>query len=209
MKIGSKEHKEMAFQNFEKIFSEMTELMRKARSFEFFLKIAKDIEDHSEKFLSSDYRGYSASEFVADSPKPKRALRDRFKTNAQYELLEKVHAFAEPLAHADYWSARKKIDVYVEMIDIPTSLNENAYPERAVDNIQGPDGQKYSYARLITSSPQNMVIEEFQVFRHQGYVSVAEVALQKATDKIAGKRMLAWKWETTSIARAMRERHRV
>ena len=206
MKLGSIEHKHKAVESFTELFDEMTELMKIARSFEFHITVQRDIEQHKNYADGKDYETFSNANFVADQQKVDRMLK-KVVPDEELRKFLCIREFADALAHASYFKGRRKIREYLTEFDDISRINNAKLPERLVHNILDENGQKTAFAAHLDSNQTNLMLDEFKVFKHQNYFTVAKEILADATQELTTKSDLAWNYEMLSIMRAIRKRH--
>lgn len=207
MNLGGDEHKEKAVGDFKSTFSRMTDLLRDARSVEFQLKIVFDVSEHIDHLKGREYEIFAKSTFTAARPKIDRLIRT-MADPADVAQLQAIRLLAEPLAHADYEEARRKIDEYASTYPLDKVVSSEKLGERFVENITDEDGNKANYARLIDWSRQNTIIENFLLFEHQGYAAAAQVAFEIAKSKFNLDK-IGWLYEILMISKAIKPENKI
>jgi len=199
--IASEGHQEMATQIFEEKFEEMVNLMADARKVEIRLRIYYEVLSHVEMLKVQDYGKYRDSNFKVDRRTFTRILKAIAveKDNERFQLIREI---LDPLAHADYIKARTKINTYIAKYDSEASMGEEPYPERRIENVMDENNKKCSYSYLLNSSEDNLIVEEFLVFKHQGYVDYSRSLIDEILSSFKSSNKIGWLYEILSMSRA-------
>jgi hypothetical protein len=155
-----------ALQDFFDInFDQMTELMQKARSIEFKIRLAAELA------ASLSFReAKNWEEFAKD---PRRISRKKLDKHIQ-ELFKsdwkKIHAIkqiADAAAHADYRQARNRIESFALKYNFQLNVDQSDVGVLLAKNIIHQDGSKGDIHYSLNSSDENTILEEFYVFSKQ------------------------------------------
>ena len=201
--VGSDEHKEIANEKFEKHFSEMTELMEKARSVELRLRMLYEIRKHTDHHRNTPLDKYMKSNFKVDRRSFDRLIKDLV-PEERNPVFQAVRLIAEPLAHADYAKAKAQIDDFTTRFNADVQLNTNLYRERSVGNILNQSNELVSFEREIDFAYENLIYENFLVFKTQGYLDAANQIIESTLRSFSDNANLGWKHELYLIQRTLR-----
>lgn len=202
MSIGSHEHHEISSEKFEEKFLNMINLMADARSVEIRLRIYFEIIKHQNQLRDLDFFKYQRSRFTVNRKKFHKILKElSLQEFAKYDLIREI---LDALAHADYLKAREKIKDYVSEFDKTKTFSEKKYPERIVDKLLDENNNLVKYAYLLDTSDQNLIIEEYQVFKHQGYEAYAKELISEILSSLQKAKKIGWMYEVLSMSRAIK-----
>ena len=201
--FGSEDHKAQARANFEEQFETMVSLMTAARRIELRLRIYYELLELKDEMSGKPFDQYVQSNFKVDRRKFDRILKS-ISPDDRHQEFESIRLLADELAHGNYRGARRRIDAFVDEFGIEAALNSVAYGERAIESIRNEKGEAVSYYRLIESGDKNTTVEEFLVFRHNGYVEACEELFQRVTAFFDGRADLGWLAEILSVSRAFK-----
>ena len=95
-----------------------------------------------------------------------------------------VRQCADGLAHADYRAARLRIDQYRKRFGLSAPLSEDEIGVMLCRGIVHQDGTAGDIGYLLTSSDENLILEEYEVFARQGYTVAAEEIVSFAEQQL-------------------------
>jgi hypothetical protein len=162
-------------QYFEQSVETMLELMARARRVEFHIRLLAEASVHREHLTR-----YSFDDFVrkhVDYPRKKLERHIKDILPEKYNQIIVIRQCADSLAHADYRSARQRVDEYKLKFGLAEPICNDSVGLFFYENIQHPDGATGNMGYLVKSSPHNLILEEFRVFEGQGYLKAAEAML--------------------------------
>ena len=152
---------------------------------------------------TADFYKFVASRFKVEKRKFDKILKALSPDDRQGEF-RAVRLISEPLAHGDYANARQAIDKFNDEYGLKTSLRVDPYPERMIENTRNNKGDPVSYAYLIEPGQDNLIMEEFKVFQHQGFADAAREAFDRDRAHFHQEVDLGWSYELLSIARTFK-----
>ena len=171
---------------FEDSWEPMIELMGRARQVEFKIRLTAEILTNGEIIFAKSFDEFMKGPRKSQRKKMEKHIRDIF--GSEREQLILIRQCSDNLAHADYISARTRIKQYQKQFGLNSELNESNCGIVSFRNVLEPDGpngiDSADIAYVIGSSEENLILEEFQVFQHQGYKKAAEEMIEFAEKSI-------------------------
>lgn len=198
--LGSNSHKESAIERFEETFEKIIELMKVSRSVELRLRIYYEVIKHRDHNKGKEFDQFVNSKFGVDRRAFNRLLTDLI-PKEKMKRFQDIREILDALAHADYLKARKKINEFSINHSEVSPLNNEPYPERVIEGLRSESGEPENYARLIKSTGDNLTVEEYQVFEHQGYVNFAKELILEVNEQFPDNENIGWIYELLSISR--------
>lgn len=159
-------------QYFEESWQPMLALMSRARAIEFRIRLVAEVHAQAAFSNSRSWDDFQKGQRQVVRRKLEKHVREVFPTSADQMLL--VRQCADGLAHADYRAARLRIDQYRKRFGLSAPLSEEEVGLMLYKNIAHQDGTKGDIGYLLTSSDDNLILEEYAVFARQGYTVAAE-----------------------------------
>ena len=169
-------------QFFEASWTPMLTLMGRARSVEFRIRLAAEIHGQAAFSQSRSWEEFQKGSRQVVRQKLEKHIRQSFPQAADQMIL--VRQCADGLAHADYRSARRRIDQYRKTFPLSATLHQADIGLMFYENIQHQDGTVGNIGYLINSSDDNLILEEYEVFSRQGYIAAAEELLELAEQQL-------------------------
>ena len=203
MEFDSLEYAGKAIKRFEKEFDEILVLMKDARSVELRLRIYFEVSQHRDFGKNANYEKYMMSKFKVDRKKINKIINDLIPDEETLKF-QKIREILDPLAHSDYLKARNLINAFADKYEQLSPLNNNPFPERTIENMKSEGGAKLNFARLIESSKENLIMEEFLVFKHQGYVEFVKKLIEFVNSRLSNNSTLGWYYELLCLSRAIK-----
>jgi hypothetical protein len=170
-------------QFFDAAWSPMLALMGRARSVEFRIRLAAEVHGQAAFAQSRSWEEFQKGSRQVVRQKLDKHIRQLFPMAAYQMIL--VRQCADALAHADYRSARQRIDQYRNTFPLSATLHQEDVGLMFYENIQHQDGTVGNIGYLINSSDDNLILEEYAVFSRQGYIAAAEELLGFAEQQLA------------------------
>jgi len=179
---------EQISKDFSAKFEKMLQLVAKGRGIEILLRIAHQTYEGLESSDKS-YDSMMNSALKMNNPHPKQAIKGLFNDQYELERIELARDISDKLAHGLYQIARKLIDDYNKKYQIQTNLNNEScdgWKMIADGHLVEDDGRKIiSIIDELSTSEDNLIIEEFDVFVHNNYDKAAEEIIDDAWNRIA------------------------
>jgi hypothetical protein len=169
-------------QFFDAAWSPMLALMGRARSVEFRIRLAAEVHGQAAFAQSRSWEEFQKGSRQVVRQKLEKHIRQLFPMAADQMIL--VRQCADGLAHADYRSARRRIDQYRNTFPLSATLHQEDVGFMFY-KIQHQDGTVGNIGYLINSSDDNLILEEYEVFSKQGYIAAAEELLGLAEQQLA------------------------
>jgi hypothetical protein len=173
---------------FVKKFQDMLDLVARGRGIEILLRIA----DQTEKGLAAvdeSYESMISSDLRIDNPHPRAAAPSIFHDEDELKRIELARDIADKLAHGLFRQARKLIRRYRDSYSLKTVLNDDKLPGWRVDaagHLTEEDGRRIvSIVDMLSSSNDNLIMEEFDLFVHNDYADAAIEIFDDAWRRIA------------------------
>ena len=184
----AKTEENIAHVSFDKKFENMLDLVARGRGIEILLRIANQTTEALE--LSEDYEEMMKAGLLMPNLHPKQSIPKIFDDVAEKERLELARDIADKLAHALYYHARKLIDKYNSIYGLSTKLNDESLLRWKMDaqrHLIEDDGRKIDkILDVTTTSNDNLIIEEYDLFVHNNYdkasIEIFEYAWSKIND---------------------------
>ena len=167
---------------FNEYWDKMVKLLELGRSMEFNIRIASEIKSQHEFIKASSMKEFKSADIQVKRKKLDKHIDDLLGNNSGKMKLAKQ--LADTLAHADYFGARNRINSYKDRFGLNAVLNSEPIKVLKVPKIIHEDGSIGSIEYLLSSSKQNMTLEEFLVFDGQGYVEASKEILEIAQNDI-------------------------
>lgn len=161
----------------------MLALMGRARSIEFRIRLAAEVHAQASFSKSRTWEEFQKGERQVVRQKLEHHVRKLFPSVADKMIL--VRQCADGLAHADYRSARLRIDQYRVRFGLTATLSAGDVGVMLYKNITHQDGTATDLGYLINTSDDNLILEEYEVFARQGYVKAAEELMSFAEQQLA------------------------
>lgn len=169
-------------QYFEANWQPMLALMSRARAIEFRIRLATEVHAQATFSNSQTWVDFQKGQRQVVRRKLEKHVRDVFPTTADQMIL--VRQCADGLAHADYRAARLRIDQYRKRFGLSAPLSEDEIGVMLYRNIAHQDGTTGDIGYLLTSSDENLILEEYEVFARQGYTVAAEELMSFAEQQL-------------------------
>lgn len=181
MIVNKKEQREKMEKEFRKKFDLMLDLAAKGRGIEILLRIIYQTKKGLER--TDTYQKMQKASPLLNNAHPKCIINDIIEKEDK-EKIELARDIADKLAHALYYQARIRIDKYVHKYSLKNELNSKQYEGFRIDadgHVIESDGRKLkTLVYKMSSSKRNTIYEEFNVFIHNNYHSVAYKIFQDA-----------------------------
>jgi hypothetical protein len=171
-------------QFFDESWQPMLALMGRARAIEFRIRLAAEVHAQASFANSRTWEDFQKGARQVVRRKLERHVREIFSAVADQMIL--VRQCADGLAHADYRAARHRIDQYRARFGLSTALSEQDIGVMLYRNIAHQDGTVSDIGYLLNTSDDNLILEEYEVFARQGYVTAAEELMAFAEQQLAG-----------------------
>jgi hypothetical protein len=169
-------------QFFEEKWQPMLALMGRARAIEFRIRLAAEVHAQATFANSRTWEEFQKGQRQVVRRKLEKHVREIFPSVADRMIL--VRQCADGLAHADYRAARLRIDQYRKRFKLSAPLSEEAIGVMLVTNVMHQDGTTSDIGYLLTSSDENLILEEYEVFERQGYTVAAEELMSFAEQQL-------------------------
>lgn len=171
--------------NFTRKFNKMLDLVARGRGIEIMIRIA---EQTSQGLVqAAEYDKMMKSDIKIPNLHPPKALPKLFTDKNERRRIEMARDISDKLAHGLYREARKLIDKYGRKYRIKAKLNKEPLPGWQIQ-AKGhliENGKKIdSIIDTLKSSPDNLIIEEFDVFVHNNYDEAATEIIDDALNRI-------------------------
>lgn len=167
---------------YNEFWDKMINLLEQGRSTEFLIRIASEIKSQQGFIKARTLDEFKSTDIQVKRKKLDKHIDDLLGKNSDKMKIAKQ--LADKLAHADYLGARNRIELYKNKFGLSAVLNSEPIKVFKANNIKHEDGSIGSIKYLLTSSAQNMTLEEFIVFDGQGYVEAAKEILEIAEKEI-------------------------
>ncbi len=167
---------------FNESWDKMVKLLELARSTEFLIRMASEIKSQEDFIKATSWNEFKSADHTVKRKKLDKHIDDLFGKNSN--KMKHAKQLADKLAHADYLGARNRIDSYNKKFELNPSLNSEPIKVMKVNNIAHEDGSVGSIKYLLSSSDQNITLEEFLVLDGQGYAEAAKEILEIAQNEI-------------------------
>jgi hypothetical protein len=156
---------------FQDSWEPMISLMNNARKIEFIIRITAEVLSQQTFSKAKNFDDFMNSPRKSQRKKMEKHIKEIFGTNHQKFIL--IRQCADSLAHADYLAARNRINQYKEKYGLKTALNNNKKGMFLYKNVKQQDGEITDIGYLLQSSDQNLILEEYEVFKYNGYIEAA------------------------------------
>lgn len=160
---------------FSSSWDPMVGLMNRARSVEFKIRLAAEVLSQQTFSKAKTFDEFMKGERMSRRKKMDKHIQDVFGNERERLIL--IRQCADSLAHADYLTARRRIDEYKEKFGLASELTDRKAGLIFYQNVKHPDGEISGVGYILGSSDQNLILEEFEVFKQQGYFAAAEEML--------------------------------
>ena len=166
----------------------MVALMNRARAVEFKIRLAAEVLSQQTFSQAKTFQEFMKGTRKSQRNKMEKHIKDIFGDDQQQLIL--IRQCADSLAHADYIAARKRVNQYRDKYGLKSVLNDQKAGLMFYENVKHPDGEIAGVGYLLDTSEENLILEEFEVFKRQGYVAASEELLgysEKRLEKIVPK----------------------
>lgn len=160
----------------------MINLMARARRVEFHIRLLAEASIHREHLSKHSFDQFVHKQVDYPRKKLERHIKDVLPEKAAQIVI--IRQCADSLAHADYRSARMRVDEYKIKYGLAEPLNQDEIGLFFYENIEHIDGTTGDMGYLVKSNPNNLILEEFRVFEGQGYLKAAEAMLGIAEQEL-------------------------
>jgi hypothetical protein len=166
----------------------MLELVARGRGIEILIRIVDQTREGLAAVCES-YEEMMRSDLKIPNLHPPQSLPKLFTDGADRERLEAAQDIADKLAHGLYYQARELIDKYAVRFGIRTQLASDGLPGWRIDahgHLLETDGRKIeSIVDVLTTSKDNLLIEEYDIFVHNHYSNAASEIFEDAWRRIS------------------------
>jgi hypothetical protein len=196
-------HKEFAER-----LSAMLDLVAKGRGIELLIRIADQTNEGMQRVVRS-YDQMLTSEIGVPSLHPPQALPKLVSNPEERKRIELARDIADKVAHGLFRTARKLIDRYRQVYGLTTEPTDTPLRGWSIDAkghlIHGDGRRIESVVDMIRSTNKNLIVEEFDVFKHNHYDKAAEEIFADAWRRIfEGERSLAMNAAWLQVFRGMK-----
>ena len=175
-------------EKFSQRLAEMLDLVARGRGIEILIRISDQTREGLEA-VSDSYNQMMSSELKIPNLHPPQALPRLFTDGAERQRLEAARDIADKLAHGLYRHARKLIDQYHGRYGLEAQLSSQGLPGwrvKADGHLIEEDGRRIeSIVDVLTSSDENLLVEEYDVFVHNNYSAAANEIFEDAWRRIS------------------------
>lgn len=168
---------------FESNWQPMLENMGRARAIEFRIRLAAEVQANTAFRKARSWEEFGKGARQVERRKLEKLIREIFPSSADRMIL--IRQCADGLAHADYRAARLRIDQYKARFGLSAPLSTEKIGIFLYRDVLHPDGVIADLGYLLTSSDENLILEEYEVFSRQGYVSAAGELMSFAEQQLA------------------------
>lgn len=167
---------------FESSWEPMVALMNRARAVEFKIRLTAEVLSQKTFSQVKTFDEFMGSARKAPRKKMEKHIKDIFGDEQQKFIL--IRQCADSLAHADYIAARRRINQYHGKYGLTTEINDQTKGLIFYENVKHPDGEIAGVGYLLNTSDENLILEEFEVFKHQGYLAASEEMLSFSENRL-------------------------
>lgn len=200
--LGSNGHQEMAIRKFEELFDEMTQLMKLSRSVELRFRLAFELHQHRDQELKNDsLLDFLSSRYSVDRKKYRRLLKE-FIPEDRVKPYQDAREIFDAVAHGDYRIAMKRIKDFSTKHMQVCELSDEPYGERLITNTRLNDGSIGNIGRFISESQDNLILEDYLLFKHQNYKNFVEILADSMIKSLPNNDRLGWIAEVLLVSRA-------
>lgn len=169
-------------QYFEEHWQPMLAQMSRARAIEFKIRLAAEVHAQASFSQSRTWEEFQKGQRKVVRMKLEKHISAVFPHSAERMIL--VRQCADGLAHADYRAARMRIDQYGQRFGLIARLSNAPVGLMVYRNVTHHDGTRSDVGYFLTSSDENLILEEHEVFERQGYAVAAEEMLSFADQQL-------------------------
>jgi hypothetical protein len=173
--------------DFAKNLEGMLDLVARGRGIEILLRIADQTREGLTS-VSESYESMMKSDLKIPNLHPPKTLPRLFSDRAVRSRLEAARDVGDKLAHGLYRQAHKLIDKYQKNYGLKTKLTANAVSGWRIDaggHLVDTDGRRIeSIVDMLTTSDENLIYEEFEVFVGNNYDRAAREIFDDAWKRI-------------------------
>jgi hypothetical protein len=184
--MSNRQETEALRSKFRESWDPVITLMNRAREVEFRIRIIAEILSNRSFVKAQSFEEFMKGPRKSQRKRMEKHIRDIF--GADQERMILIRQCSDNLAHADYLAARKRVDQYKSKFGLKTDLTERKAGIFLYNNVRDPDGPERGgvadIGYIIGSSENNLILEEFEVFKHQGYESGSNELLEYAEEKL-------------------------
>ena len=198
--------------SFDQKFEDMLELVARGRGIEILLRIADQTNEALDS--SEHYEEMMKDDLLIPNLHPKKSIPKIFGESEIKERLELARDIADKLAHALYFHARKLIDKYESIYGLKTDLNKEPLLRWTMDakgHLIEDDGRRID--KILdspTTSNDNLIIEEYDLFVHNNYNEAAMEIFEHAWSMINdSKKSLSSKVKKLHVFRGLKRGKRI
>jgi len=171
--------KDPSLEALKKMFNDswepMVSLLNRARQIEFRIRLSAEVLSQQTFSKAKTFDEFMKGPRKSGRKKMEKHIKDIFGSDHQKIII--IRQCADSLAHADYIAARRRIDQYNGKYGLKTKLNNNKKGMMFYQNVKHPDGEVAGVGYLLESSDENLILEEYEIFKHNGYVEAANEIL--------------------------------
>ena len=171
---------------FHSSWEPMIALMNRAREIEFRVRITAEILSNRAFANAKSFDDFMKGSRKSEIKKMEKHIKDLFGKDQERLIL--IRQCTDSLAHADYIAARRRIDQYQNKFGLESPLTNQPVGIILINNVKEPDGPEKGgvadIGYLLSSSEENLILEEFEVFKHQGYQVAAEEMMTYAEESL-------------------------
>lgn len=167
---------------FESSWEPMIELMNRARAIEFRIRVIAELQSNKAFSDAKSYDEFNKGARKSPRKKMEKHIKDVFGEEKDQFIL--IRQCADNLAHADYIPARRRIKQYQEKYSLTSELSEKKAGIVFIEKIKHQDGELAGVGYILGSSDENLILEEFEVFKSQGYQKAAEEMMTHAEQRL-------------------------
>lgn len=174
--------------DFGEMLRGMLDLVAQGRGIELLLRLADQVREASEVARSS-YATLMDSPLKIPNLHPPQTLPRLFPAASDREQVELARDIADKLAHGLYREARIRIDKYSRTYTLRATLQNDpikGWHIKADGHLIEEDGRYIDRIEdWVSTSPDNLMFEEYEVFVANGYSAAAKEIFRAAWNSIA------------------------
>ncbi len=174
---------------FARRFIRIQSLIAEGRSIEILIRIL----DQTRVGLAAvnSFESMMSSNLQIPSRHPKQSMSELLPGDPERAQVELARDIADKVAHGLFWQARELINKYAQRYPLKPKLTSDSMKGWAVEAkgmLIDQDGQRLEAIRdVLSTSEQNLIVEEFDLFVHNGYFDAARQIFRDAM-VLLGKR---------------------